>query len=169
MREFWSRPVRNPEKYLNAVEMYSAIRKWCKKEKIRDYDAFMERLEADQPGDHWAEYVKESESAQAFFIMWFARMHQYDAVTEARKEGKAAHLGDASRKGKAVPCVCLETGEEFRSFAQAGKRFGVNGTLVSDVCYDVRDSLFGYHFRLKSEVDQYGVKQKDGSILMKDE
>lgn len=103
------------------------------------------RLATDSPDPAWQKLFETSASAQVHFMKWFGRQ----AITEVRKEARRQYRGDTPHDRRPVPCVCIDNGMEFRSFAQAGKWAGVNGTLISDCCYGVRGSVAGHHFALK--------------------
>lgn len=139
-------PKRNMKAYMEALKLYSQIKEWCSKNEIKDFDLMMERLKTDKP--EWYDKISCRPNALTYFLNYFNRLNQYNYVTEERKQGRIKNRGDIPHKGKAAPCICVETSKEFPSFRQAGIWLGVDGTAISDCCYGVRDSIKGYHFKL---------------------
>lgn len=140
---------RNMRAYIETVELYSKIKEWCSENDIRNFDLMMEKLKTEKP--EWYDRVSSRPNAMAYFLSYFNRLNKYDHVTEARKQGRIINRGEVPHKGKAAPCICMETSEKFPSFRQAGIWLGVDGTAISDCCYGVRDSVKGYHFRLAED------------------
>ena len=139
---------RNADAYIKAVKTYGEIKDWCKENDITDFNTMLSRMETEKPD--WAVLIDNKISARIFFINWFNSMHRYDATDQARAEGKKqAGRGNAKHDRRPVPCICTDTGEEFRSFTQAAKSIGVNNRQIMDCCYGVRPSVKGYHFKLK--------------------
>lgn len=67
----------------------------------------------------------------------------------SRADARKAVRGNVKNDHRPIPCVCTDTGVEYRSFTQAAKDIGVNSRQIMDCCYGVRSDVKGYHFRLK--------------------
>lgn len=140
--------IRNGEAYYEAVKTYGKIREWCKENNINDFQTMLAKLHEEKPD--WAVIIETKPSAKLFFLNWFTRRHKYDALGKARTEGKEKSRGkNVKHDRRPVPCICTDTGEEFRSFTQAAKSIGVNSRQIMDCCYGVRASVKGHHFKLK--------------------
>lgn len=55
------------------------------------------------------------------------------------------HLSDAQPHKKKI--LCVETGKEYPSFAEAARQTGLNRSKIVSVCTGKRKSTGGYHFR----------------------
>lgn len=73
---------------------------------------------------------------------------KWDDVVSTRKK---AATGQKRKRGASVPCRCIETGETFPSFRQAGIAFGVSAVAIADCCDGIRISAAGHHFERTSE------------------
>lgn len=67
--------------------------------------------------------------------------------TDARK---AIRGQNANNDRRPIPCICVDTGKEYRSFTQAAKDIGgANSRQIMDCCYGARNDIKGYRFKLK--------------------
>lgn len=73
---------------------------------------------------------------------------KWDDVVSTRKK---VATGQKRKRGASVPCRCIETGETFPSFRQAGIAFGVSAVAIADCCDGIRISAAGHHFERTRE------------------
>lgn len=54
----------------------------------------------------------------------------------------------ASVKARIKPVICIETGETFASSAEAGRKLGLKGNAIANVCAGLARTHQGLHFKL---------------------
>ena len=163
----------NGEGYKSQSKFWNAIQKygWDNFEHI----ILQTNLTAEEAGELEKNLIKSFNSIQNGYNIspgGITTNHSTETIEKIRKsmigkthtEQTKEKISNSKTKDK-KPIICVETGVEYESAAEAMKKTGIDRSSISKVCYGTMNTAGGYHWTFKGQEPIYLTDKRFRSVI----